>query len=48
MRRERREAIVDISRDVVSLGEAQSLVEVVDRLPTGIDWRFEPDWTASA
>lgn len=44
MRRERRETIVDISRGVVSLGEAQSLVEVVDRLPTGIDWRFEPDW----
>ncbi|MDH5312847.1 MAG: hypothetical protein OEW66_03260 [Actinomycetota bacterium] len=44
MRRERGETVVDIAGDVVSIPNVESAGEVVDRIPEGIEWRFEPDW----
>lgn len=44
MRRAREETVVDVARDVVSIPDATGAGEVVDRIPEGIDWRFEPDW----
>jgi ATP-dependent DNA ligase len=47
MREERsasRDTVLDIAGDVVSLGDASSQGEVVDRIPRGAEWRFEPDW----
>jgi ATP-dependent DNA ligase len=44
MRRERGETIVDVASDVVSLPDAPSVDEVVDHIPQGVDWRYEPDW----
>ena len=44
MRRERGETIVDITSDVVSLPDAPPPEEVVDHIPHGVDWRYEPDW----
>jgi ATP-dependent DNA ligase len=44
MRRERGEAVVDVERDVVSVPDAHEAGEVVDRIPDGVGWRFEPDW----
>lgn len=44
MRHERRENVVDLARDVVSIAESWQMGEVVDFLPDGVDWRFEPDW----
>jgi ATP-dependent DNA ligase len=44
MRRERGETVVDIASDVVSLPDAPPPDEVVDHIPHGVDWRYEPDW----
>jgi ATP-dependent DNA ligase len=44
MQREREETVVDVARDVISLPDIASAGEVVDGIPEGIDWRFEPDW----
>jgi len=44
MRRERGETVVDITSDVVSLPDAPPPEEVVDHIPHGVDWRYEPDW----
>lgn len=44
MQREREEAVVDVARGVVSIPDIATAGEVVDRIPEGIDWRFEPDW----
>ena len=44
MRREWGETVVDVARDVVSIPDAPDAGEVVDRLPDGVEWRFEPDW----
>ncbi|MGZ8579834.1 MAG: ATP-dependent DNA ligase [Actinomycetota bacterium] len=44
MQRERVETVVDVARDVVSIPDIASAGEVVDLIPEGIDWRFEPDW----
>jgi ATP-dependent DNA ligase len=38
------ETIVDVVHDVVSLPETHHGVTVVDRVPDGPDWRYEPDW----
>jgi ATP-dependent DNA ligase len=41
------ETVVDVVRDVVSLPESasgSSSATVVDRIPYGSDWRYEPDW----
>jgi ATP-dependent DNA ligase len=40
-------SVVDVARDVVSLPESApgaSPATVVDRIPDGADWRYEPDW----
>jgi ATP-dependent DNA ligase len=42
--REQRETVVDVARDVVSIPDSLEAGEVVDRIPDGADWRFEPDW----
>ena len=44
MHPEPRDTVLDIEGDVVSLADASSHGEVVDRIPPGIEWRFEPDW----
>ena len=44
MRRERGETVVDVARDVVSIPDAPDAGEVVDLIPDGVEWRFEPDW----
>ena len=44
MRHEGRETVIDVASDVVSIAEAWQMGEVVDFLPDGADWRFEPDW----
>lgn len=44
MRREGREAVIDLARDVLALDGSMHAGEVVDRLPVGSGWRFEPDW----
>jgi hypothetical protein len=47
MRRERGEMVVDVARDVVSIPDAPDAGEVVDLIPDGVEWRFEPeriDW----
>jgi ATP-dependent DNA ligase len=44
MRREQGETVVDVARDVVSIPDATEAGEVVDRIPDGFEWRFEPDW----
>jgi ATP-dependent DNA ligase len=44
MRRERGETVVDVARDVVSIPDAPDASEVVDLIPDGVEWRFEPDW----
>ena len=44
MRREQGETVVDVARDVVSIPDALEAGEVVDRIPEGVQWRFEPDW----
>ena len=44
MRHELRETVIDLASDVVSVAEAWQMGEVVDFLPDGVDWRFEPDW----
>ena len=44
MRRERGEMVVDVALDVVSIPDAPDSGEVVDRMPDGMEWRFEPDW----
>lgn len=36
--------MVDVVRDVVSLPDASQGVTVVDRIPDGPQWRYEPDW----
>lgn len=41
---ERSQAVVDIEHDLVSIPARPQWGEVVDRLPDGVDWRFEPDW----
>lgn len=39
------EVVVDVSRDVVSLPDPSSdPVAVLDRIPQGAGWRYEPDW----
>ena len=41
------EAVFDAVRDVVSLPELSSDPPdpaVADRLPTGLEWTYEPDW----
>lgn len=44
MWRERGEMVVDVACDVVSIPDALEAGEVVDRIPDGVQWRFEPDW----
>jgi ATP-dependent DNA ligase len=44
MWREQGETVVDVARDVVSIPDAPEAGEVVDRIPDGVEWRFEPDW----
>jgi ATP-dependent DNA ligase len=44
MRRERGETVVDVVGDVVSIPDVPDVGEVVDRIPDGVPWRFEPDW----
>lgn len=44
MRPERGETVVDVADDVVSIPDAPDAGEVVDRIPDGVPWRFEPDW----
>ncbi|MDQ3209979.1 MAG: hypothetical protein M3Q20_02195 [Actinomycetota bacterium] len=48
MRRERRETVIDVVRDVVAIPDSlqtePQIGEVVESMPDGIDWRFEPDW----
>ena len=44
MRREQGEMVVDVARDVVAIPDASEAGEVVDRIPEGVEWRFEPDW----
>jgi ATP-dependent DNA ligase len=36
--------VVDVARDVVSIPDALEAGEVVDSIPDGVQWRFEPDW----
>ena len=38
------ETVVDVARDVVSLPETSQGITVVDRVPDGPEWRYEPDW----
>ncbi|MGZ8630543.1 MAG: ATP-dependent DNA ligase [Actinomycetota bacterium] len=44
MQRGEGETVVDVTRDLVSLPDASDAGEVLDDLPEGRDWRFEPDW----
>jgi ATP-dependent DNA ligase len=44
MRGERGDTVVDVASDVVSLPDAPPPEEVVDHIPHGVDWRYEPDW----
>jgi len=44
MQVERRETVVDVARDVVAIPDRSHGGEVVELLPEGADWRFEPDW----
>ena len=44
MRRERRETVIDAVLDVVEIPDTPQSGEVVESMPDGIDWRFEPDW----
>ena len=44
MQRGEGETVVDVTRDLVSLPDASDAGEVLDDLPEGRDWRFEPEW----
>jgi ATP-dependent DNA ligase len=44
MSRGRSSGFLDIERGILSVPEAASSEDVVDRIPEGSEWRFEPDW----
>ncbi len=44
MRLQGREAVIDLARDIASIDDHTHAGEVLDRLPAGSEWRFEPDW----